>query len=77
MIGEDPSTRVDASSPVFAGSLADDTAHVTPAGFKDLITVHSANLNVGDCMTYAVARLTAEPLLFVGDDFRATDIVPA
>ena len=38
---------------------------------------HPASLNFGDCMTYAVARLAAEPLLFVGDDFRATDIVAA
>ena len=38
---------------------------------------HPASLNFGDCMSYAVARLAAEPLLFVGDDFRATDIVAA
>lgn len=34
---------------------------------------HSAALNFGDCLTYAVARLANEPLLFVGDDFAATD----
>ena len=28
----------------------------------------------GDCMTYAVARLTGEPLLCVGDDFPRTDL---
>ena len=38
---------------------------------------HPARLNFGDCMSYAVARLAAEPLLFVGDDFTATDIVAA
>ena len=38
---------------------------------------HPASLSIGDCMTYAVARLAAEPLLFVGDNFRATDIVAA
>jgi ribonuclease VapC len=38
---------------------------------------HPARLNFGDCMSYAVARLAGEPLLFVGDDFRATDIVAA
>jgi ribonuclease VapC len=38
---------------------------------------HAANLNFGDCMTYAVARLADQPLLFVGDDFRKTDLVPA
>jgi ribonuclease VapC len=38
---------------------------------------HRAALNFGDCMSYAVARLAREPLLFVGDDFRQTDIQPA
>lgn len=35
---------------------------------------HAAALNFGDCMTYAVARLTGEPLLCVGDDFPRTDL---
>jgi len=35
---------------------------------------HPAALNYGDCMTYAVARLTGEPLLCVGDDFPRTDL---
>ncbi len=38
---------------------------------------HPAGLNFGDCMTYAVARLTGEQLLAVGDDFRQTDVVLA
>lgn len=36
-----------------------------------------ARLNFGDCCTYALAKVRDEPLLFVGDDFRHTDIVPA
>ena len=35
---------------------------------------HAANLNYGDCLCYAVASLAAEPLLFTGSDFSATDI---
>lgn len=35
---------------------------------------HPARLNFGDCLTYAVAHLAREPLLFVGDDFAATDL---
>jgi ribonuclease VapC len=35
---------------------------------------HPAALNFGDCLSYAVARLANEPLLFVGDDFAQTDI---
>ncbi len=38
---------------------------------------HPARLNLGDCMTYATARLADKPLLFVGEDFRRTDLTPA
>jgi ribonuclease VapC len=38
---------------------------------------HPARLNFGDCLSYAVARLADEPLLFVGDDFAQTDLTPA
>lgn len=36
-----------------------------------------ARLNFGDCCAYALARTLDAPLLFVGDDFTHTDIVPA
>lgn len=35
---------------------------------------HAAALNFGDCLTYAVASLANEPLLYVGDDFTRTDL---
>lgn len=38
---------------------------------------HPAGLNLGDCCSYALARYSAEPLLFKGDDFSKTDIPPA
>ena len=38
---------------------------------------HPAKLNFGDCFAYALAKTTGEPLLFKGDDFVHTDIVPA
>ena len=38
---------------------------------------HKANLNFGDCFSYALAKATGEPLLFKGDDFSKTDIQPA
>ena len=38
---------------------------------------HAAGLNFGDCLTYAVARLAGQPLLFVGDDFNGTDLEKA
>ena len=36
-----------------------------------------ARLNYGDCLAYALAKSTGEPLLFKGNDFSRTDIVPA
>ncbi len=36
-----------------------------------------AKLNYGDSFAYALARSLDAPLLFVGDDFAATDISPA
>lgn len=36
---------------------------------------HSAALNLGDCSTYALARISGEPLLFKGNDFPQTDIL--
>ncbi|HZA11003.1 type II toxin-antitoxin system VapC family toxin [Mycobacterium sp.] len=35
---------------------------------------HPAALNFGDCITYAAARLSHEPLLAVGNDFPQTDL---
>ena len=35
---------------------------------------HAAALNFGDCLTYAVASLASQPLLYVGEDFRKTDL---
>ncbi|MGD0927583.1 MAG: type II toxin-antitoxin system VapC family toxin [Streptosporangiaceae bacterium] len=35
---------------------------------------HKAQLNFGDCLAYAVARLADEPLLFTGSDFTETDL---
>ena len=37
---------------------------------------HAANLNFGDCAVYALAATRAEPLLFNGSDFSATDVPP-
>jgi ribonuclease VapC len=38
---------------------------------------HPVGLNIGDCFSYALAKATGEPLLFKGNDFSKTDIVPA
>lgn len=38
---------------------------------------HRARLNLADCFAYALASSLNVPLLFKGDDFAQTDIVPA
>lgn len=36
-----------------------------------------ARLDLGDCFTYALAKVAGEPLLFKGDDFTHTDLIAA
>ena len=38
---------------------------------------HRAKLNIADCFAYALAKSRGAPLLFKGDDFSETDVVPA
>ena len=38
---------------------------------------HPAALNFGDCMAYALAKVSGQPLLFAGADFAGTDIPAA
>lgn len=38
---------------------------------------HPAGLNIGDCCSYALSKVSGEPLLFKGDDFSQTDIAAA
>lgn len=35
---------------------------------------HPAALNFGDCMSYAAANISGEPLLAIGNDFANTDL---
>ena len=38
---------------------------------------HPAQLNFGDCFSYALAKATGKPLLFKGADFSKTNVAPA
>lgn len=38
---------------------------------------HPAGLNFGDCLAYALARISGGPLLYKGPDFAATDLEDA
>ena len=35
---------------------------------------HPAQLNMGDCFSYAMAKAHGVPLLYTGEDFRRTDL---
>ena len=55
-----------------------EQAHLARQAFHDFGRGrHPAGLNFGDCFAYALAKVTGEPLLFKGNDFKKTDIVPA
>lgn len=54
-------------------------AEVARAAYRDFGkgSGHPAKLNFGDCFAYALAKASGEPLLFKGNDFGYTDVVPA
>jgi ribonuclease VapC len=53
-----------------------DQARVAAQAYRDFGrgSGHPARLNLGDAYSYALAHMTGEPLLFLGDDFTHTDI---
>jgi ribonuclease VapC len=55
----------------------DDAVAAREAYFRYGRGYHSAGLNLADCFAYALAKTRNEPLLFKGDDFSKTDVVPA
>jgi len=65
--------------------LAFEVAPVTPAAASRVAEcyarwgrgIHAAGLNFGDCFAYALASERDAPLLYVGEDFKATDLTPA
>ena len=55
-----------------------EQAHLARQAFLDFGKGrHAAGLNFGDCFSYALAKITGEPLLFKGEDFKKTDITSA
>jgi ribonuclease VapC len=60
-------------------------AEVVPVGEEQVVIArdaalkfgrgrHAAALNFGDCFSYALSVARGEPLLFVGEDFKQTDV---
>jgi ribonuclease VapC len=60
-----------------ATATIDDAMAAREAYFRFGRGYHAARLNLADCFSYALAKARNEPLLFKGDDFSMTDIVPA
>jgi ribonuclease VapC len=60
-------------------SFTPDQARIARDAYRDFGrgSGHPAKLNLGDCFAYALAKDTGEPLLFKGDDFVHTDVIPA
>lgn len=59
--------------------LTEAQARIARDAFRDFGkgSGHPAGLNFGDCLAYALAKDLGEPLLFKGDDFVHTDVIPA
>ena len=58
--------------------LTVEHAHLARQAFLDFGKGrHPAGLNIGDCFAYALAKATAEPILFKSNNFRKTDIQAA
>jgi ribonuclease VapC len=68
--------------------IRDMTIEIVPLGIEGTLAArdaylrfgrgyHPAGLNFADCFSYSLARTRDEPLLFKGDDFLKTDVVPA
>ncbi len=60
-----------------AGPRMSAVNFVEAAVVIDSSSGHPARLNFGDCFAYALAKETAEPLLFKGNEFPHTDVTPA
>jgi ribonuclease VapC len=58
--------------------VTEEQAHVARQAYTDFGKGrHPAGLNFGDCFAYAIAKVSGEPLLFRGEDFRKTDVEAA
>jgi ribonuclease VapC len=58
--------------------VTEEQAHAARQAWSDFGKGrHPAALNFGDCFSYALAKVSGEPLLFKGHDFRKTGIPAA
>jgi ribonuclease VapC len=58
--------------------VTEEQAHIARQAFIDFGKGrHPAGLNYGDCFSYALSRVTREPLLFKGKNLAKTDLIAA
>jgi ribonuclease VapC len=77
--------QVGASMAALLDSLGFEIITVSASTAQRVADVHrewgrgqgTAGLNFGDCFSYDTAKSHNCPLLFIGDDFRKTDIISA
>lgn len=55
---------------------SENQARIARAAYRDFGkgSGHPAQLSLGDCFAYALAKARREPLLFKGNDFALTDV---
>ena len=73
-VGEEMAELVEGLGLEIVALTAASARHVAEAYARWGKGVHPASLNFGDCFAYALAQERGCPLLFVGADFRATDV---
>jgi ribonuclease VapC len=63
-------------SEIVMESVTPEQARIARQAYRDYGkgSGHPAQLNFGDCFSYALARDKREPILFKGDDFGHTDL---
>ena len=72
-------TRLIRTAGIEVVPITEDIAHRAVAAFERYGKGRgsAANLNFGDCLSYACAQAHGAPLLFKGGDFTQTDIARA
>jgi len=67
------------ANPIEIEAMTPKQARIARDAYRDFGkgSAHAAQLNFGDCLTYALAKAWGEPLLFKGGDFTHTDLEPA
>jgi ribonuclease VapC len=61
---------------IYIEPVTESQARIARQAYRDFGkgSGHPANLNFGDCFTYALAREKREPVLWKGEDFGHTDL---